>query len=322
MGSFWSGYPELARDLEEVKGIILSQTISPDAEVQRSIHGMVESNAKMLRPGFVLLASRFGTPEKGKICRIAAAIEMLHMATLVHDDIIDEAPLRRGLPTLAARHGPRAAVLAGDSLFARCFTLVADYAQIEEVRNLSRVIPRICESESEQSGTRFEVSTSVRRYLRRIAGKTALLFALSFFVGARESVCSEALCFRLRRIGYAIGMGFQVIDDLLNIEGSGRETGKPIGSDISQGIYTLPTVLALRRDTGGDLRRALAKPQRSPRAVRKTVKSIREKGGIEGAKDAADRYTRRALRDISLLPDTPSRSILSEAAANLLTRRS
>src|SRR5512142_1812998 len=121
MASFWAGYPALQSRLEDVKKLILDQTVSADGEVQASIRGMVESNAKMLRPGFVLLGAGFGNPDAEKITRVAAAIEMLHMATLIHDDIIDEAPLRRGLPTLAVRHGPRAAVLAGDALFARCF---------------------------------------------------------------------------------------------------------------------------------------------------------------------------------------------------------
>jgi len=321
MATMWAKYPDLAARLVDVRNLILDQTVSADAGVQASIRSMVESNAKMLRPGLVLLAAGFGAPDSGKMTRIAAAVEMLHMASLIHDDIIDEAPLRRGLPTLAVRHGPRAAVLAGDALFARCFALIADYAEMEEVRRLSRVMPRMLESEMEQSGSRFTPNRSVRRYLRRITGKTALLISLSLFVGAKQSGCPDPLCFRLRRIGYAMGIGFQIIDDLLNMEGDGVKTGKPVGSDLFQGVYTLPAILALRADGDGKLTRMLSGTL-NRQAAGKAAALIRERGGVEGARVAADLYTRRALRDINLLPDVPSRKMLREIAESLLTRQS
>lgn len=227
MKPFWDGYPDVARQLEEVRETIRAQTGTDDGEVRASIAHLLESSGKMLRPAFVILASGFGDAERIKVTRMGAAVEMLHMATLAHDDIIDGALVRRGAATLHAARGHRNAVLVGDWLFASCFSLVADIAAVENSRALSRFVARICGSEVSQSAERFHPHTSIRRYLRRIAGKTAALFALSFHVGSQESGCSPELCRRLRRIGYCLGMGFQIIDDVLDFEEAGRTPANP-----------------------------------------------------------------------------------------------
>jgi len=322
MGSFWEPYPSLAADLEEVKRLILQQELAQDAGIRDSLRSRIQSNGKMLRPGFVLLASGFGQPEQERMRRIAAAVEMLHLATLIHDDIIDEAPLRRGVPTLGARFGPRLAVLAGDALLAASFSLLSEQVSIEEARSLARILRWICGSEIDQSGSRAGAEVGLRRYLRRIAGKTALLFSLSLFVGARYSGCPEEVRRRLRRAGYCIGMGFQIMDDVLDIEGDAAATGKPAGRDLAQGVLTLPVVLALRNDPEGKLRAALRRPRRPPRVVRRLVRMVRERGGIRAAQAASALYTERALREIAALPASRPREILAEVTRRLLSRRS
>ena len=241
------------------------------------------------------------------------------MATLAHDDIIDSAAFRRGVATLQAARGPRTAVLVGDWLFASCFSIVADFAAAENSRGLSQIVARICGSEVSQSADRYKVSDSVRRYLRRIAGKTAALFALSFHVGAQESGCAPELCSRLRRLGYCLGMGFQIIDDILDFEGMESITGKPTGKDLAEGVYTLPTVLALKKDDGR-LRAALARRPHSRRTLSRAAMLIRERGGMEGALAMAQRYTDRSLREISRLPCGQPRAILETVAEKLLHR--
>ena len=320
MSGFWDGNPALAGQLEEVRSAIREGAASDDKEVQTSIGLLLESNGKMLRPAFVILASQFGNPVSDRITRVAAAVEMLHMATLAHDDIIDRAALRRGVATLYAARGPRTAVLVGDWLFASCFAMITDFAAAENSRALSQIVARICGSEVSQSAERHVMSTSVRRYLRRIAGKTAALFALSFHVGAHESSCSAELCTRLRRLGYCLGMGFQIIDDILDVEGLESATGKPTGQVLAGGIYTLPTVLALRNDDG-KLRKALSRRPVSRRALSRTAALIRQRGGIEGALAVAQRYTERSLREISTLPACETRTVLENVADALLHRK-
>jgi len=319
MSGFWDAHPGLQCRLEEVRGAIRQSAASDDRDVQASVSVLLESNGKMLRPAFVILASQFGNAPSERINRVAAAIEMLHMATLAHDDIIDSADLRRGVATLSAARGPRTAVLVGDWLFANCFSMIADFADVKNSRALSRIVARICGSEVTQSAERHSLSTSVRRYLRRIAGKTAALFALSFHVGAVESGCSPELSSRLRRLGYCLGMGFQVIDDILDVAGLESMTGKPTGQDLAEGIYTLPTILALHNDDG-KLRAVLSRHPRSRRALSRTAALIRERGGITSAQAVAERYTARALREISRLPAGEAREVLANVTEALFRR--
>ena len=192
-------------------------------------------------------------------------------------------------------------MLVGDWLFAACFSLVADFARMDNARALSQLVARICGSEISQSADRFVLHTSIRRYKRRIAGKTAVLFALSFYVGATESNCSPALCGTLRRLGYCLGMGFQLIDDILDFSETGESDRKADGKRSSQGILTLPAILALR-DDGGRLSAELQASKRSPRAATRAAKIIAERGGIEKARSFAETYTHRALREIDSFP--------------------
>jgi heptaprenyl diphosphate synthase len=319
MRSFWEGHPELSDLLGRVRGEIVARAGGGDGPVPTAVRRLVESNGKMLRPAFVLLASSFGAPEAGRVRRAAAAIEMLHLATLVHDDIIDEASVRRGIQTLHALAGNRAAVLTGDWLFAGAFSLVAEFADMGSARALAALVARICAGEIGQAADRYRVDASLRRYLRTIAGKTAVLFALSFHVGARESGCDAAVRGTLVRLGYNLGMGFQIIDDILDFEGTTAETGKPTGSDLAQGIFTLPVVLGLRADDGA-LAAALAHPPYTAERLSRIVELISRRGGLEGARRYARAYTERSKREIARLPDTSARHTLTAVSDRLLHR--
>jgi len=316
---FWEGHPELSGELLQVRDTILLRAASDDPCVRQAVTQLFASSGKMLRPAFVLLASRFGMPDRDRMIRIAAAVEMLHMATLVHDDIIDAAPVRRGVASLQALRGPRTAVLVGDWLFASCFALIADLAGDQNGRALSHLVARICGSEISQSADKYILHTSVRRYLRRIAGKTAALFALAFHAGAVESGCPGALVSLLRRLGYSLGMGFQIIDDILDFTCDGAETGKPAGSDLSQGIFTLPVVLALKSDDG-QLAAALSRGRTNRRAALRATRIVAAGSGIAGARAAAEAYTDRAIRAIDQLPPLPARQTLREVSCQLLSR--
>jgi heptaprenyl diphosphate synthase len=289
--------------------------------VHDAVQHLFAAGGKMLRPAFVLLASRFGAPDRERILRVAAAVEMLHMATLVHDDIIDGAASRRGAAALHSLRGPRTAVLTGDWLLAACVSLIVDLGTPDDARALSRMVARICGSEISQSTDRFVAHTSLRRYLRRIAGKTAALFAVSFYAGAFESGCPAALCSNLRRLGYTLGMGFQIVDDILDFGGPGAQTGKPTGSDLSQGIITAPTIMGLRHDDGR-LARALSRRPRGRRAVARTARLVKDRGGLAAARDLAAAYLERARREIGRLPAGEARDTLFSVSQDLFDRRS
>jgi heptaprenyl diphosphate synthase len=326
MKPFWGAYPDIARELDAIRELILETAAAGDDEVHASIRRLVESNGKMLRPAFVMLAARFGTVDAGRMARLGAAIELLHMATLVHDDLIDGAALRRGVPTLHTRLGPRTAVLAGDTLFAACFSLVADHADAATARILARLVALMCEGEIAETTDRFLVTRSVRRYLRRTAAKTALLFSLAFLVGGRESGSPAPVVETLRRLGWSLGMAFQIVDDILDFEASGEAVGKPVASDLGQGVFTLPVVIALRSDDG-ELAHALAARRyvgqgrgRVRRELARIDTLIRSRGGIDGARAWARRYTERARREIARLPSGAPREAIADVTEQLLHR--
>jgi len=326
MTPFWAAYPGVANELDGVRDLLRASAATGDDEVHASIRRLVASNGKMLRPAFLLLASRFGDPDRARMQRLGAAIELMHMATLVHDDLIDGAELRRGIPTIHASLGSRSAVLAGDTLFASCFSLVADHADAATARTVARLVGLVCEGEIAETTERFLVSRSVRRYLRRTAAKTAILFSLAFLVGARESGSPAPVVGTLRRLGWSLGMAFQVIDDILDFEARGEEVGKPVANDLRQGIFTLPVVLALRADDG-ELARSLEgrryaarSPRRARREIARITGLVRGRGGFVRAREFARRYTERARREIERLPAGEPRDVLAGVTERLLHR--
>lgn len=313
----------LNKDYRAIQHIIEETINSSNPVIREPLQNLVSQKGKLLRPMLVILASRFGQPDKSgenaKFHNIAAAIEILHLATLVHDDVIDDSPLRRGSPTLHTRVGKKQAVLIGDYLFSRCFSLVAEHANLENSKLLARVVSSICSSEISQAEEAFSFTTSIRRYNRRIAGKTAALFAISCFVGASESGSKKPVCTLFSRIGYNLGMGFQIKDDILDYTGNRNKLGKPVGSDLREGIATLPLIYALQADTGGLLKSLQERPP-GDWDIQNIIGMVKNKGGIEKAEKQAAVYIDRAYQAIDKLPGTESAELLQTTVDRLLFR--
>jgi heptaprenyl diphosphate synthase len=306
--------------LEKVTGIMRDSSASDNPVISEGLGSLLNGNGKMLRPGLLLLAAGFGKTGE-KHYRLAAALEMLHIATLVHDDVIDDSPLRRGLPALHTRFGRRDAVLIGDFLLSRCFLLAADHTSPRNAVNLARAISVICTMEIEQNSDRFRSNLSQRGYLRKVIGKSALLFSLACFVGAHEAAAPKEVCERLRRAGDNAGIAFQIIDDILDYSGDQGLAGKPLGQDIAAGLVTLPLICALPLDASGALRKIFSESVFRVDDSDRIVTLVRESGGIEAAGKFAALYTDRALREINLLPSGKRRSMFEELVRRLLTRK-
>jgi heptaprenyl diphosphate synthase len=324
MNGYWEDFPGIPGALERVLGIIRDSARSDNPIISAGLAGLFQGGGKLLRPGLLLIAAGFGGI-RDRHYSLAACLEMLHTATLIHDDVIDESPTRRGEPAIHARYGNRNAVLVGDHLLSRCFLLAAEHCSAENALALARVMAVICGMEVEQNSDRYKPDLSLRRYLRKIMGKSALLFALSCHIGAAEAELDPALISRLRRTGYNIGMAFQIIDDILDYAGKEAAVRKPLGKDLAEGLVTLPLICALPGDRSGRLRDFLAGnrftggPGQNP-AAPEIIRLVRESGGIEGARAYAEKYTRRALREIAGLPPCPSRDMLEQLARRLLLR--
>lgn len=320
MGNYWDRYHSIRTDLEIVSQTMERSVKCSEKTMETALLELMHSGGKMLRPAFVLLGAKFGEASYKKICNLAAVIEMLHMATLIHDDIVDNAKTRRGSLTIQEKYGKNYAVFMGDFLFARCFALLSNNTSMENMRMVSKAISTICAGEIEQFSSHYSTQVSVGRYLRRIRAKTAVLFSLSLYAGSKESGCSEKLCIQLGRIGYNIGMAFQIIDDILDYTGDEKVVGKPLGNDIRQGIFTIPLIYALQRDKG-KIKEILSKNDYSDNDIKEIIEMSKELGGVEKTRNLADKYTKKAFKGISSLPDCESKEILLEVTNELLTRK-
>ena len=327
MTALWNDSPRIGKRLDRVEAILVETLDDPSYPLAAETKELVLSGGKMLRPAFVLIGAGFGRgsprgnagPAQDRIAHIAAAIEFIHVASLIHDDIIDKADTRRGMPGLHKQFGATNAILAGDWLFSRSFRLTADYASIKSARVLARFVGSVCSAEIHQDLSKFSFSTSRREYLRTIAGKTAALFSLSLHVGASEAKADLIVTQNLRRAGYDIGMAFQIIDDILDYESDDKTLRKPVGNDIKEGLCTLPLILALKENEAA-LRLLLSKERMTDETVGKIVKTVADSGALDNAREIARHFTARALKEIGALPACEAREDLLSITRKLLTR--
>lgn len=318
MDDFWSDQEQLKPRLARVHALMLEVVRSDAFPLANAVETLVDANGKMLRPAFLLIASDFGKKSRG-IDELAAAIELLHVATLIHDDVIDNAQTRRGVPSLHTRFGVKEAVLAGDWLLTRCFRLASEHSSPANARLIARLLASICAEEIHQDMENFLWPEGVRNYLRKISGKTAALFGMALRVGASESKAKAAVVSTLTRVGYDVGMAFQIMDDILDFRATQGAMRKPVGKDLREGLCTLPLILALKRD-GKAIKALLGNGPMDDGRVAEVVALVRESGALERAEAYASRYTDRALSEIGRLPEGEARRNLSQLAGKLLSR--
>lgn len=319
MHPIWDKYPKIKDELSAVITLMDENAKCKDKIIENSIKEMVHSNGKMIRPAFTVIASHFGEYSGERARALAAVVEMFHMATLVHDDIIDDATLRRGQETIQSRYGKAYAVYIGDYLFCLCFKVLAETASLQSIQMDSRAMSRICMGEVEQLNSRFNKEVSVKHYLKRISGKTAELFSLSLYIGASESGCSDKVAKIFWNTGHHIGMAFQIIDDLLDYTGDTALLGKDGANDLKDGLYNLPLIYALQKKPK-DLIEILEKENYTEEDIRDIIKLTDQYGGIAQARKLAKQYTAKAYKLIGKLPDNEYKTILIDVVHMLLDR--
>lgn len=314
---FWQNNYRLQRQLEDVEKVILKNIHSREAMLTEAATALATAGGKRLRPALVLLGADFGPKPSQNLANVAAAVEILHMATLVHDDIIDEARYRRGKITTHERFGKDVAVYTGDYLFTRCLLLLADCRGVEHMTQVAKAMKVICESEVYQHTQRYNVNTSVRQYLRKIKGKTAALFAMSAALGATESEAAQDIVQKLSRFGSHLGMAFQIRDDILDFTASAAELGKPTSTDMRKGNFTLPVIYALQSSGRRKLRHILIQPHISPDDWEQATALVMESDGISKSGQMLERYCQKARKELNLLQPSLAVDTLSWLVDNL-----
>ena len=233
--------------------------------------------------------------------------------------MIDESSVRRGQETISAKFGNRVAIYAGDYLLTVCYQLLSSYSKdLVNIQIPTRGMMQVIQGELSQMEERYRLDVTVQDYLKRIEGKTAQLFMLSCMMGERFSLLKEEA--RARQIGHAIGMSFQILDDILDYEIDAHQFGKPVLEDVAQGVYTLPLIMALSKKEK-ELLPLLEKKELISEAERKKVQQlVLKSGGVESAKVLAKKYTDRALQQIERLPEKNVKSMLYDITSRLLQR--
>ncbi|MDR3565343.1 MAG: polyprenyl synthetase family protein [Negativicutes bacterium] len=290
--------------------LVNSELVAVEAELASVIRSQVDlvtdigshllrAGGKRLRPALYFLCAKSGQPSLSKILPVAIAIELIHMATLVHDDVIDKAATRRGLPTANTRWGNHSSVLAGDYLFAKAFSLIACDAGSRTLKVLTETICGMCEGEIIQIRDCFNPEQDEANYLDRIAKKTAIFIAASCELGAFSAGLDEVDVKALHQYGHAIGMAFQITDDILDVTASSEQIGKPAGNDLKQGVLTLPVIYALQHSRRGDeLRQLILAKDMSDSKLKQSMAIIHETDAVEYSYQRVGEYLKLAQNSL------------------------
>jgi len=309
-------YEELRSDLKVIEEELAATLVTDQAGLNRSSGHLLEAGGKRIRPLFVLLSGHFGQYDINRLKRVAVPLELIHMATLVHDDVIDDADTRRGRKTVKAQWDNRVAMYTGDYIFARSLQVVTEIEDPAVHRILSRSIMDMCRGEIDQVRDFYDASPSLLRYFRRIKRKTALLMAVSCQLGSLVSRAEEWIVRNLYLYGYYVGMAFQLTDDVLDFIGDESVLGKPAGSDLRQGNVTLPVIYALRTSEPREKERILTYLKSNGKKIplSTVLDIVRRSGGIDYAMGLAERYLQKALSVLSRLPSCGARDSLERIA--------
>ena len=322
---FWQDMPEIQQQLNQIDPIIQDNLASVKGELGDALRYAFSASGKKLRPAFVLEFGQLQKPAKNdKLLKIATSVEVLHNATLIHDDIIDESPNRHGRESIQAKYGKQIAVYAGDFLFALSLRMLSNNtSKITNLRVNGSAMQDILAGETEQFGNEYNLQISKKEYLEQIKGKTAILFGYSCFIGALEGGFKRSAANQAKKIGEAIGMVFQLKDDILDYTAESSVLNKPVLADVVNGVYTGPLIFALEKDPDNKLHELVKKGKKLTTADLKEIdRLVKDKGGISDAEAMTVNYTDTALELLEKhFKHCPRYEIIKQMINKLLQRQ-
>jgi len=313
-------YEPVREDLQKVEDKLRSVSLAEFPHLSELL-SCILTVGKGIRPALTLLSGKFHNYNPDLLLLMAAATELLHIATLVHDDAIDNSMVRRGRPTINSLWGQERAVLLGDYLFAKSGEFTANTESLRAVTLFAQTLKTISSGEINQILNAYNPEQTREQYIQRIASKTASLFSMATESGAVLSQAPEKSVKILIEYGYNLGIAFQIIDDILDFIGTEKEMGKPIGSDLAQGTLTLPAMLLLERYPEDNPVKRLFQNKDREGNIKLAIELVRDSPIAEQCYDIASSYCSKACRNINLLPDNASRRALAELADYVVTRR-
>lgn len=325
MISYWSNFPTIARQLQQVRTILAANIQTSNPALQTALSELATNGGKMLRPAFFLLfaslAPQTSHQQTKKQLKVAASLEILHLATLIHDDIIDDSPKRRGQVSIQTRFGKDVAVYAGDLLFTVFFELLLETMPPHLLKTNAATMKAILHGEINQMNYRYQTHQSLDAYMTSIENKTAALFALACYEGAVFAECDDHTCQLAHDIGKNIGIAFQIMDDILDYDGDATTLNKPVLEDLATGVYSLPVLLANQLAASEvtpllELGKAMTKQD-----MLKLQTIVKQCGALKQAKQLAQNATQNAVDDIAQLPDCQAKKALIKLTNHLLKRQ-
>lgn len=292
----------------------LEETIQSDSLLLKhaSLHTL-QAGGKRIRPVFVLLAGKFGRYDIDVMKNVAVALELIHMASLVHDDVIDDADLRRGQPTVKAKWDNKTAMYTGDFIFALSLELMTEINKPLAHKILANTIVEVTVGEIQQIKDKYRFNQNLRDYLRRIKRKTALLISASCQLGAIAADVEESIHKKLYLFGYYVGMSYQITDDILDFTSTEEKLGKPAGGDLLQGNITAPVLYAMENPK---IRFEIEKVHENmePAEIQTIITQIKKSGAIEKSHALSDMYLDKALDILEQLPANRAKKTLRDIA--------
>ena len=314
-------YAPIQEDLVKVENELEAISKVDFSWLAELLNYSLSSGGKGIRPALTLLSGKFYHYNLNTLLPMATAVEVLHIATLVHDDAIDKSAVRRGKPTLYKVWGEDKAVLLGDYLFAKAGELTATTQNLRAIKLFAQTLRTISTGELAQTFSAFSLEQTYEQYVQRISRKTAALFILATESGSVLSEAPEESIKILNEYGYNLGIAFQIVDDVLDFVGTEEDLGKPIGSDLAQGTLTLPAMLLLERFPEDNPVKKIFQNEDRQKNIKLAIELIRSLSIIEECYRIASDYCAKACHNLNLLPDNASRQALENLADYVVSRK-
>lgn len=315
-------YASLQADLSKIEKDMTLAIHTDEPVLYETSRQLLKAGGKRLRPVFVLLSGKFGDYQFEQIKEVAIALELIHTASLVHDDVIDDADVRRGKPTVKAKWNNQTAMYTGDYILSQALDRITLIQSPEVHKILANTLKELIIGEIEQIQDQFNWEQNLRQYLRRIKRKTALLISTSCRLGALVSNVPYEYQKHLERFGYYVGMSFQITDDILDFISSEKVLGKPSGGDLQQGNVTLPTLYAMSSPQVREkIVSSFDQNKVTEQKLTDILTKIRASGAIESSSALSRTYLQKAHNELLKLPNCKARESLEEIAFSLSNRK-